>query len=161
MIAADRLDPGFAKLAIIDATGRVQHRPRTALTALFSPGDLVIANDAATLPASLRGTHCNSGKRIEIRLAAWIAAGNPTRFVAIAFGAGDHRARTEDRPAPPPLSAGDRLLLGPLVARVERLLDHPRLIALRFAGNRETVLAAFARHGRPIQYALVPEPLAL
>jgi S-adenosylmethionine:tRNA ribosyltransferase-isomerase len=44
---------------------------------------------------------------------------------------------------------------------VERLLDHPRLIALRFLGRRETVLAGIAHHGRPIQYAHVPEPLAL
>lgn len=161
MIAADRLDRRFAKLAIVDATSRVQHRPRAALAALFSPGDLVVANDAATLPASLHGRHCKSGKHIEIRLAAWVAAGDPTRFVAIAFGAGDHRTRTEDRPAPPPISAGDTLVLGPLVARVERLLDHPRLIVLRFAGSRETVLAGFARHGRPVQYAHVPEPLAL
>ena len=71
----------------------------------------------------------------------------------------DHR--TEDRPPPPPLAPGDRLTLGPLRACVERLLDHPRLIALRFIGNRYTVLAGLARHGRPIQYAHVPEPLLL
>ena len=86
---------------------------------------------------------------------------DPTRFVAIAFGAGDHRTRTEDRPPPPPLSPGDRLSLGPLDAVVERLLDHPRLFELRFPGNRAAVLAGLARHGRPIQYAHVPEPLAL
>jgi S-adenosylmethionine:tRNA ribosyltransferase-isomerase len=161
MIAADRLDRRSAKLAILDPTGKVQHRPRSALATLFSPNDLVVANDAATLPASLCGTHCKSGKYIEIRLAAWISPGDPTRFVAVAFGSGDHRARTEDRPAPPPISIGDDLILGPLVARVERLLDHPRLIALRFAGDRAAVLAGIARQGRPIQYAHVPEPLAL
>ena len=59
------------------------------------------------------------------------------------------------------LSPGDRLSLGPLAAIVERLLDHPRLFELRFAGNRAAVLAGLARHGRPIQYAHVPEPLAL
>jgi S-adenosylmethionine:tRNA ribosyltransferase-isomerase len=161
MIAADRPDRHMAKLAIVDTDGKLQHCPRTALAILFSPGDLVIANDAATLPASLRGTHCRSGERIEIRLAAWISAGDPTRLVAIVFGAGDHRTRTEDRQAPPPLSAGDRLVLGSLVASVERLLDHPRLIALRFAGDRPAILAGLARYGRPIQYAHVPEPLAL
>jgi S-adenosylmethionine:tRNA ribosyltransferase-isomerase len=44
---------------------------------------------------------------------------------------------------------------------VERLLDHPRLIALCFAGDRAAILAGLARHGRPIQYAHVSEPLAL
>ena len=135
--------------------------PRAELADLFSPGDLVVANDAATLPASLHGIHIASGKPIEARLAAWVEAGDPSRFVAIAFGAGDHRMRTEDRPPPPKLSPGDELSLGPLMATVERLFDHPRLFTLRFAGGRETVLAGLARHGRPIQYSHVPEPLAL
>jgi S-adenosylmethionine:tRNA ribosyltransferase-isomerase len=161
MIVAHRLDRRSAKLAIVDATGRVQHRPRASLAALFSQGDLVIANDAATLPASLRGTHCKSGKSIEVRLAAWVSARDPTRFIAVVFGEGDYRTRTEDRPSPPPLSAGDHLVLGPLVAQVERVLDHPRLIALRFAGDRAAILAGLARHSQPIQYAHVPEPLVL
>ncbi len=42
-----------------------------------------------------------------------------------------------------------------------RLLDHPRLIALRFAGTDAAVWAGIAAHGRPIQYAYLPEPLAL
>lgn len=161
MIAADSLDRRLAKLAVVDVAGRTQHRPHVALAALFSADDPVIANDPATLPASLRGTHCQSGKGIEIRLAAWISARDPTRFVAVAFGAGDHSTRTEDRLAPPPLSADDRLVFGPLVARVERLLEHPRLLALRFAGDHAAVLAGLARHGRPIQYAHIPEPLAV
>ena len=161
MIVADRPDRRSARLFIIDANRRMHQLPRTELATLFSPGDVVIANDAATLPASLHGTHCASDEPIEVRLAAWVSARDPTRFVAVAFGAGDHRTRTEDRPPPSSLSPGDRLLLGPLMAMVERLLDHPRLFALRFLGGREAVLAGLAQHGRPIQYAHVPEPLAL
>jgi S-adenosylmethionine:tRNA ribosyltransferase-isomerase len=44
---------------------------------------------------------------------------------------------------------------------VERLLDHPRLVELRFAASSETVWSAIAHHGRPIQYAHVPAPLAM
>jgi S-adenosylmethionine:tRNA ribosyltransferase-isomerase len=161
MIAADRSDRRSAKLCTIDATGSIRHLSRTALAVLLRPGDLVVANDAATLPASLRGTHLEHGEPIEVRLAAWVSMGDPTQFVAIALGAGDHRTRTEDRPPPPSLSRGDRLSLGPLFAVVERLLDHPRFFALRFCGDREAVLDGFARHGRPIQYAHVREPLAL
>jgi S-adenosylmethionine:tRNA ribosyltransferase-isomerase len=69
--------------------------------------------------------------------------------------------RTEIRPHPPLISPGDRLLLGPLVAVVEDLLDHPRVLALRFVGDRRAIWAGLARHGRPIQYAHVLEPLAL
>jgi S-adenosylmethionine:tRNA ribosyltransferase-isomerase len=161
MIAADRPDRRFAKLVIIDRNGRMRHLPRAEQAFLFSPGDLVIANDAATLPASLQGTHCASGEPIEVRLAAWVVVRDPTRFVAIAFGAGDHRTRTENRPPPPPLSPTDRLSLGPLIAVIERLLDHPRLFRLRFLDNPATILKGLARHGQPIQYAHVPEPLAL
>src|SRR5262245_18968349 len=161
MIGAKRPDRRPAKLLTIAADGGMQHLPRTALASLFSPGDLVIANDAPTLPASLQGIHCPSGKSIEVRLAAWVSIRDPTRFAAIAFGAGDHRTRTEDRMLPPNLLPGDRLSLGPLVAIVERQLDDPHLFRLRFLGDRVTVIAGLARHGRPIQYAHVPEPLAL
>jgi S-adenosylmethionine:tRNA ribosyltransferase-isomerase len=111
-------------------------------TRLFRPGDLIVANDAATLPASLRGTHGASGEPIEVRLAAWLSVRDPSRFVAIAFGAGDHRTRTEDRPPPPSLSPGDRLSFGPLVVVVERLLSHPRLFTLRFLGDRQAMAKA-------------------
>jgi S-adenosylmethionine:tRNA ribosyltransferase-isomerase len=53
------------------------------------------------------------------------------------------------------------LRLGPLQATVLRLLDHPRLIALRFDGTADRIRAGIARHGQPIQYAHVPQPLAL
>jgi S-adenosylmethionine:tRNA ribosyltransferase-isomerase len=161
MIAAERLDRCGGKLLAIDAKGAMRRMPRGELAGLFYPGDLVVANDAATLPASLPGMHIASGAPIEMRLAAWLTLDDPTRFVAIAFGAGDHRLRTEDRPRPPPLAAGDRLALGPLLAVIERRLDHPRLVVLRFLGDRRTVLSGLARHGRPIQYAHVSEPLAL
>jgi S-adenosylmethionine:tRNA ribosyltransferase-isomerase len=164
MIAADHPGRASARLHATDSHGGMRHLRADDLATLLHPGDLVVANDAATLPGSLAGTHVASGSPIEVRLAGWMALGDPTRFVAIAFGAGDHRTRTELRPPPPPLSPGERLSFGAdctLVAVIERLLDHPRLFALHFAADRRTVIAALARHGRPIQYAHVPEPLAL
>ena len=162
VIAAGAREPRAAKrLAAVAADGSLLHLPRGALASRFVAGDLVVANDAATLPASLHGTHAASGEPVEIRLAGWMAPGDPSHFVALAFGAGDHRTRTEDRGSPPVLAPGDRLRLGPLAAIVVRLLDHPRLFELRFAGSRAAVLAGLARHGRPIQYAHVPDSLAL
>src|SRR5262245_12379632 len=161
MMGTKRPDRRSAKLLTIDADGGMQHLPRTGLASLFSPGDLVIANDAATLPASLQGIHCTSGEPIEVRLAAWVSIRDPMRFAAIAFGAGDYRSRTEDRMLPPSVAPGDRLTLGPLVAIVECPLGDPRLFRLRFLGDCATVLVGLARHGRPIQYAHVPEPLVL
>jgi S-adenosylmethionine:tRNA ribosyltransferase-isomerase len=156
-----RTPSGEAKLLVVKSGGAIAHLPRSALANLFGRGDLVVANDAATLPASLRGVHIATGAPIEVRLAGWESLEDPTRFTAVVFGAGDHRTRTEDRPPPPPLEAGDGLQLGPLTARISRLLGHPRLVSLRFAGTDAAVWAGLAPHGRPIQYAHAPEPLAM
>src|SRR5580704_10899222 len=161
MTAADRIDRRFAKLLVADADGVISHLPRAALASLFRPGDLVVANDAATLPASLQGVHRSTGEPIEARLAGWLSFRDPLRFVAVAFGTGDHRVPTEDRPSPPPLSADDQLEFGPLSASVEGSLDHPRLVHIRFAGSPASVMRDLVRHGRPIQYAHIPEPLRL
>jgi len=155
--------PRDARLLVVDACGNISHEPRSRLIELLKPGDLVIANDAATLPASLQGRHAPSGRVIEVRLAARssLAATDVHAFSAVVFGAGDFRTRTEDRPLPPMLAPGDRLEVGPLSATIETLLNHPRLVSLRFSGSFQNVWAGLARHGRPIQYAHVPAPLAL
>jgi S-adenosylmethionine:tRNA ribosyltransferase-isomerase len=130
---------------------------------LLQPGDLVIANDAATLPASLSGIHRPSARSIEVRLAGRRSL-DPTQvdcFTAVVFGAGDFRTRTEDRAAPPTLAPGDELALGQLHASVERLLDHPRLVTLHFQGTPGEIWAGFALHGKPVQYAHVVQPLAI
>lgn len=161
MIPARTPDRRQAKLMVVDAGGEIRHRPRNDLATLFAPGDVIVANDAATLPASLSGIHLPSGAPLEIRLAGWIAPRDPTQFVAVAFGAGDYRTRTEHRPAPPTLAPGDHLKLGPLQAVITELRGHPRLLTLRLLGDADTILAGVAQHGRPIQYAHVPEPLVL
>ena len=161
MNAADRPRPAAARLLVADSAGAVRHLSRRDLATLLRPGDLVVANDAATFPASLEGEHLPSGEPLEVRLAAFTEARDLRRFHAIAFGAGDYTTPTENRPLPPQLAAGDRLLLGPLIGTVEDLLDHPRLIELRFDGDAAEVLTGLAQHGRPIQYAHVPTPLAL
>jgi S-adenosylmethionine:tRNA ribosyltransferase-isomerase len=155
--------PLDAKLLLIRGGTAIEHWPRSALVELLRPGDLVVANDAATLPASLSGTHLPTGRSIEVRLAGRRSL-DPTQvsyFLAVIFGAGDFRTRTEDRPAPPALVPGDVLQLGPLRAVVVGLEDHPRLAQIRFEGSVHEIWSGIARHGRPIQYAHVSLPLAL
>jgi S-adenosylmethionine:tRNA ribosyltransferase-isomerase len=164
MIAATRpvQRPADARLLAIEPGGAMSHAARSSLADLLQPGDLVIANDAATLPASLHGVHLASGAAIEARLAGrWSLAHEDVRFSAVIFGAGDWHARTEDRPLPPPLALGDRLALGPLLATVFGSLGHERLVALKFEGEADAVWAGIARHGRPIQYAYLERALAL
>ena len=152
-----------AKLLVIDETGLVSHRRAADLPSLLHRGDLVVANDAATMPASLHGTHLPTGLPIEIRLAGRRSLGSRhvDRFTAVAFGAGDYRTPTEHRPEPPQLHPGDGLALGPLRATVIELLGHRRLVELRLNAAAEEIWEGIARHGRPIQYAYVPEPLAI
>jgi S-adenosylmethionine:tRNA ribosyltransferase-isomerase len=165
MIAADQPTqrPRHAKLLVVDGRGRITHAPRSRFVDFLTIGDLVIANDAATLPASLHGVHLPSAAPIEVRLAGRgsIDVSDVQSFTAIAFGAGDFRTRTEDRPPPPQLMRGDRLALGPLSATVEDLLGHPRLVRLRFSGSSAAIWEGLARHALPIQYAHMREPLSL
>jgi S-adenosylmethionine:tRNA ribosyltransferase-isomerase len=165
VIAADRAIQRSpeAKLLAIDSHGDLRHVPRESFVEFLRPGDLLVANDAATLPASLPGTHVASGSAIEVRLAGRrsLDSTDVSHFVAIVFGAGDYHTRTEERPIPPPLMPGDRLALGPLAATIADVLGHPRLVSLHFDGSPDVIWAGIARHGRPIQYAHIAVPLAL
>jgi S-adenosylmethionine:tRNA ribosyltransferase-isomerase len=165
MIAADSAvqRPADAKLLVVDSQRNLVHVPRTAFVEFLQPDDLVIANDAATLPASLSGVHEETGKAIEVRLAGRTSL-NPMdvkTFSAIVFGEGDFHLRTEDRPLPPPLQAGDTLVLGPLRATVIELRGHPRLVSLLFDGAADQIWAGLASHGKPIQYSHMQTPLEL
>lgn len=153
--------PSDAKLLTVNGRGEIEHHVRTEFTHLLRPGDVVIANDAATMPASLCGRHSATGRRIEVRLAGRRSLDEAREFSAVVFGEGDFRTRTEHRPPPPALHPGDRLELGPLRATVARLLHHPRFILLQFEGSPGEIWEGLARHGRPIQYAHLPAPLAL
>ena len=165
MIAAEEAvqRPLDAKLLVVDSKRNLIHVPRSAFVDFLHPNDVVIANDAATLPASLSGVHERTGKSIEVRLAGRPSL-NPMdvkRFSAVVFGEGDFHLRTEDRPLPPSLNAGDLLLLGPLRATVEEVLGHPRLVSLLFSGTPDDVWAGLAHHGRPIQYSHMQSSLEL
>ena len=165
MIAADSAvqRPVGAKLLVVDSQRNLIHVPRTAFVEFLRPNDLVIANDAATMPASLVGVHQPSGKTIEVRLAARPSLDpvDVKRFIAVVFGEGDFHVRTEDRPLPPSLQIGDVLVLGPLRARVEGLLRPPRLVSLLFDGTADQIWAGLASHGKPIQYSHMQTSLQL
>ena len=152
-----------ARILAVESDGAMRAMPRAALPDLLRTGDLLVANDAATIPASLRGIHRGTGAAVEVRLAGRrsLAFDDVRAFTAVLFGAGDHRTPTELRPLPPLVEPGDALDLGPLRVTVLEVLGHPRLLRLRFEGPAAQVWDGIARHGRPIQYAYVPEPLAL
>ncbi len=165
MIPASRARqrPPDGRLLVIDERGAITHRARADFSTLVLADDVVVANDAATLPASLAGVHVPTGGAVEVRLAGRdsLRPRDVTRFTAVAFGAGDFRTPTEHRPPPPALHPGDELQLGPLRAIVLTVLGHPRLIEMSFENPVADIWEGLARHGRPIQYAYVPDPLAI
>ncbi len=156
--------PADARLLSIDAKGGLALLARRDWLRLLRPGDLVIANDAATLPGSLRATHPRTGAAVEIRLAGRRSlSADDLVLDAIVFGEGDHRTRTEDRLAPPRLSRGDAITIegSQLRAIVLEVLGHPRFVRLDFGADARLFWSTLARQGRPVQYAHVPTPLAL
>ena len=167
-----REERGDVRLLAVDTRhGRLLDRAATDLPALLFPGDLLVLNDAATLPASLVGRG-PSGAPIEIRLANPPRdPGNPSVWPAVLFGAGDWHTRTEDRPPPERLAAGDRIVLGDasspdasasLAAEVSAVSPlSPRLVELRFDRGGAALMAALYRIGRPVQYAHQDRDLAL
>jgi S-adenosylmethionine:tRNA ribosyltransferase-isomerase len=129
------------------------------LTRLLVPGDLVVVNDAATLPASLAGT-APSGAPVEVRLVSSVDA---SRFRAVLFGAGDWHTRTEHRPAPERLEAGGRIDFGDGFRGVIEGVDplSARLVTIRFDREGAELYRALYARGKPVQYAHVPDPLEL
>ncbi|HEY2734637.1 MAG TPA: S-adenosylmethionine:tRNA ribosyltransferase-isomerase [Polyangiales bacterium] len=148
------------RLLVVDPAQRaLEATGITALARFLRRGDVLVLNDAATLPASLFAT-TERGDAIELRL---LGPPHHGLFDAVLFGAGDHRTGTEQRPPPPELALGDTLRVGPrLSARIEaRSALSARLIALRFDREDQALWLELYAHGSPVQYAHQPEPLAL
>lgn len=146
-----------ARLLRLDrARGTLADRSASDLPELLSPGDLLVVNDAATLPASLSG-HAD-GVPFELRLMDEEAG----LWRAVAFGAGSWRTPTERRAPPPRLAVGARLSFGGPSARVEAVLPpSPRLLAVRFDQSAEALWTELYRVGKPVQYAYLSGELRL
>ena len=163
---APRARASDARLLVIDPVrARFTDASAEDLGRLLEPGDLLVVNDAATLPASLAG-RTSAGDAVEARL-----AGPPEgdRWLAVLFGAGDWREKTEDRHAPPRVTIGERLVFdaggqgdAELAARVVAVSSiSPRLVTLRFEREGAALWDALYRAGRPVQYSYLEAPLEL
>lgn len=134
------------------------------LQTLLSPGDLLVLNDAATLPASLMGRVVGSGASIELRLATTLDPESFTdRWRGVLFGEGDWRTDTDRRPSPPGLDRGARLRFGGgLEATIDRVSAiSSRLVDVRFDRHGDALGRALYAAGAPIQYAHLPRSLRI
>lgn len=129
------------------------------LPELLHPGDLVVVNDAATLPASLP-VRTESGRVHELRVAT---PGGPAGWWVVLLGEGDWRTPTEQRPRPDPLDAGDAIALpdGRRAIVVERSPRSPRLLRIEWGRDDAAVLDLLYRHGRPVQYSYLRRDLRI
>jgi S-adenosylmethionine:tRNA ribosyltransferase-isomerase len=141
-------DAGFRDLFVSD------------LPRLLAPGDLVVVNDAATLPASLPLTSHDA----ELRLARFEGDAGfcDVVFHGVLLGAGSWRVPTERRGRAPSVRVDDMLVAGALRARVVAVdSEAPELIAVRFELTGAELLAALYQAGRVIQYSYLERPLDL
>lgn len=155
-----RDERGEAKLLQVDpGAGTVSDRRLLELPSLLRAEDVLVVNDAGTLPASLAGV--TSLGQVEVRLAG--RGGTDRDWTAVLFGAGSWRQRTEDRAAPPELTAGEVIGFGhALKAEVRGVSPlSPRLVELRFNREGASLWSALYRQGRPVQYSHLCGPLAL
>ena len=137
--------PIHSRLLVVDPDWGVMRLG--ALDEVLTAGDVLVVNDAATLPASLRGA-TTAGDPIELRLAT-----PPEIGWAIVMGAGDWRIDTDHRPAPPILAVGDTLRFAALDARVVAVSEQSaRLVQVRFDREGAALWHALYAIGEPVRY---------
>ena len=151
---AREIDRHAVRMVVVDRRfDRVELRPFRELPHVLRAGDLVVVNDAATLPGSLFG-EARRG-RFEFRITAPIEDG---RIEGIAFGDGDWRTRTEHRAPPPVIEVGEQVTIGSIAARVASI-DGRKLTLEAEAGD--ALWQALYAGGLPVQYAHRTEQLPL
>jgi len=142
-----------------DPQDRIRHSRIDDLPDHLQAGDLLVVNDAATLPASLHGQDAR-GNQLEIRLASQI---DKRVWQAVILGAGNWRTATERRLPPPLLKEGDEIRLAEdFRARVLGVHDlSRRLLSLEFNMEARDLWSCLYRYGRPVQYSYMNNELAL
>jgi S-adenosylmethionine:tRNA ribosyltransferase-isomerase len=144
-------------LRIDPKAGTHAHFSAADLPSLLLPGDLLVVNDAATLPASFRIAHRDAELRLVRR------GENDSEWTAVLFGKGDFRTPTEARGEAPRVAAGERLELEDGTALIVTHVDpeEPRIVGVRFGLSGAELFRALYRAGKPIQYAYLARELEL
>jgi S-adenosylmethionine:tRNA ribosyltransferase-isomerase len=153
-----REEPGTERLLYVDPLhSRFAHHHVGDLPGLLRAGDLLVVNDAATLPASLLVRE----PALELRLVR--RGRTDAEWTAVTFGAGDFGTPTEQRGAPRKVRVGERLDFGAGLAATVTAVEPElaRLVEIRFHLRGAALLAALYRAGRPVQYAYLEREFGL
>ncbi len=127
------------------AGGRIRHAGFRDLPDFLEPGDLLVVNVSATLPAAADAWR-SDGRRIRLHFA--------TRAPALQDAWRVVELRSEDGGSPTRGRAGERLALAGDGAEVELVAPYvsgARLMLARYHGEGD-VEAYLERHGQPIRY---------
>jgi S-adenosylmethionine:tRNA ribosyltransferase-isomerase len=138
---------------LVAQPGGIEHARFAQLGDFLSPGDLLVVNTSATLPAAVDGTR-GDGRPVTVHFAtelddgSWVVEVRP------------------DRDATGPVSDGraGHVIDLPDDVRLVLVAAHPdgqRRLWQGHVGVEGGVTAYLARHGRPIRYAYVSVPLPL
>ncbi|MCE7988266.1 MAG: S-adenosylmethionine:tRNA ribosyltransferase-isomerase [Caldilinea sp. CFX5] len=123
------------------------HTTFSHLAEFLEPGDLVVVNRSATIPASLPVRSRN---------------GNFLLNLSTNYGDGVWLAEPRwsiSEPGPLPLSPGDQLTVGE--QPIQLLAPYPGLPRLWFVRTEADLCQVMAAHGQPIRYGYVAEPYPL
>ena len=137
------------RLLVVDrSAGRILHTRFDRLPELLGPGDLLVVNTSRVLPAAVAAVRA-SGDPVQLR--PCVRRGREWDALAVQV-------------APPhanvPLEPGETLHVGEAALRVRgRRPDIPLLWRLELDSPAD--LELILRHGEPIRYSYVPEPVPL
>jgi len=125
----------------------IEHRRFADIPELLAPGDLLVVNTSATLPASLPAWR-GDGEKLELHLSTPIPGGDPEHSWIVELRTPDRRRFTGGR-------AGEELTL-PAGASVRLVARRPPSGARLWEAELELpapLLAYLDRHGTPIRYS--------
>jgi S-adenosylmethionine:tRNA ribosyltransferase-isomerase len=131
------------------SAGELRHASFRDLPELLHPGDLLVVNVSATIPAAVAGQR-SDGTAVRVHFATRAPRLDETWRVV--------ELRSADGATPASGHAGERLMLkgGASVELVAEYASSPRLLLARFEAA-EPVERYLAAHGEPIRYGYVPE----
>ncbi len=156
---ARKNDPG--KKLLVTRGGSTEVLATAALTDLLHASDVLVYNNSAVLPASLAGTHVESGTEIELRLAALLEVeGEWNRWRAVIWKKASWKVRTEARQTANFVRPGDGLVFGALAARV-LAVHRSGLFEVEFHAPDAPVLRGILTAGLPVQYSHLAADLKL
>lgn len=136
-----RANPRMERLLHLDRSqGHLTDSRIMDLPNVLNEGDVLVVNDAATLPASYAVT-VPSGRSLEARLAGEGPGGH---WRVILLGEGNWHQATSERSAPDQLSRGDRIGFGTGLTAVVTAVSpiSPRLLEVRFDKEEEALWTA-------------------